>query len=190
VTWYDLLKFLHVSGAAIWVGGATIVQFLGVRATADPSGERLTQFALDVEWIGSRVLTAAAGGTFLLGLGLVWNASFWSFGDDWIVIGLVLFAVTFLAGVGFFSPETGRIGKQIAAEGSRSPAVRARITRLIVLSRIDLVILFLLVFDMAVKPSFDDGWTIVGALIAAGALAIVLVLIGRPSRVEAASAVD
>ena len=111
----------------------------------------------------------------------MWNAAFWSLGDDWIVIGLVLFAVTFLAGFGYFSPEAKRVSKLIEAEGHDSPAVAARIKRLVVLTRIDLVILFLLIFDMSVKPAFSDTWTIVGALVAAAALSALLVLPGSRS---------
>jgi hypothetical protein len=129
-----------------------------------------------VEWVGSRVLTVAAAGAFLSGLGLVWDAPFWNFDDDWILIGLGLFAVTFVAGAAFFGPESGRIAKAAAAQGPSSPEVTARIRRILVLSRIDLVILFLILFDMAVKPSFDDGWTIIGALVVAAALAALLVL--------------
>ena len=66
------------------------------------------------------------------GVGLVVNAAFWDFGDDWIVIGLILFAVTFLAGAVFFGPEAGRVGKLTAAEGPTSPVVQARIRRLLV----------------------------------------------------------
>jgi hypothetical protein len=43
-----------------------------------------------------------------------------------------------------------------------------------VLTRIDLMVLFLIIFDMSVKPSFDDGWTIVGGLAGAAALAALL----------------
>jgi len=181
LTRYDLWLFLHISFAAIWVGGGVIVQFFALRALASGSAERMTTFALDVEWIGSRVLTVAALGAFLSGVGLVWNSRFIDFGDDWIVIALVLFAVTFIAGVGFFGPESGRIAKAAEAQGPSSPEVQARIRRILVLSRIDLVILFLILFDMAVKPSFSDGWTIVGALVVAAVLAALLVLPARRS---------
>ena len=190
LTWYQLLKFLHISTAVVWIGGGAMVQFFGLRALVDRSGRRLAEFATDVEWIASRVLTAAAGATFLLGVGLVWNASFWTFGDDWIVIGLILFAITFVAGVAFFGPESGRVAKLIAAQGGSSPEVQARITRLIVLSRIDLVVLFLIIFDMSVKPSFDDGWVIFGVLVAATILAALLVSVGRPRAVEPTPASD
>jgi uncharacterized membrane protein len=158
-----------------------MVQFFALRALAAGSGERLVQFTADVEWVASRFLTAFSAGAFLTGIALVWNAPFWTLGDDWIVIGLVLFAVTFLAGAAFFGPESGRISKLAAAEGPASPAVQARIRRILVLSRIDLVVLFLIIFDMAVKPTFDDGWTIVGALLVAAALAALLVLPARRS---------
>ena len=45
---------------------------------------------------------------FVTGILLVIDSDFWGFGDDWIVIGLALFAVTFLAGI-FFGPESGRL---------------------------------------------------------------------------------
>ncbi len=185
MTWYQLWKFLHVSFAVTWVGGAAMMQFFALRAHGDGGAERMARFALDVKWIGDRVLIGASLGAFLTGLGLVWNAPFWTIGNDWIVIALVLFAITFLTGALFFGPEAGRIAKQIDAEGAQSPAVQARIRRLLVLSRIDLVVLFLIIFDMVVKPSFSDGWTIVGALVAAAVVAALLVLPARSSFVPA-----
>jgi uncharacterized membrane protein len=134
-----------------------------------------------VQWVGNRVLTVSALGAFLTGLALVWNSDFWGFGDDWIVIGLVLFGVTFLSGALFFGPEAGRIAKAVEAQGPSSPEALARIRRILVLSRIDLVILFLIVFDMAVKPSFSDGWTIIGALAVAAAAAFLFVSPARRS---------
>src|SRR6187397_2045792 len=176
MTWYDFLKFAHIVCAVMWVGGAAMMQFFALRAIAAGTGERLVAVVEDIEWISVRVLIPSSLGAFLLGLGLVWNAAFWTVGDDWIVIGLILFGLTFLAGVGYFSPEAKRVSKLIEAEGHDSPTVAARIKRVIVLSRIDLVILFLIIFDMAVKPSFSDTWTIVGALAAAAALSVLLVL--------------
>jgi uncharacterized membrane protein len=176
VTWYDFWLFLHIGFAVLWVGGSAVTQFYALRAFADGSPARLVQFTQDVQWVGQRVFTLAALGAFLTGLGLVWNADFWDFGDDWIVIGLVLFGVTFLSGALFFGPEAGRITKAIEAEGPTSPEALARIKRILVLSRIDLVVLFLIIFDMAVKPSFSDGWTIVGALVVAVVVAVAFVL--------------
>jgi hypothetical protein len=140
-----------------------------------------------VEWVGTRVFAPASLLAFLSGLGLVLDSDFWGFGDDWIIIGLVLFAVTFLAGLLFFGPESGRIGKLVASEGPASPSAQARIRRILALSRADLVLLFLILFDMAVKPSFDDAWLYVAILVAA-AVAAILVRSGLKAQSAAAAA--
>ena len=85
-----------------------------------------------------------------------------------IVIGLALYATTFLAGLLFLGPEAGRVGK-LTAEGS--PEAGPRTLRLIFFSRLDLALLFLLVYDMAVKPELGDAsffWGVAGAVVAGG----------------------
>jgi uncharacterized membrane protein len=183
VTLYEFLLFVHIAAAVVWVGGGAMIQFFGLRVLAANDPNRLAEFGGDVERIGNRTLVSASLIALLSGFALVWEADFWTIGEDWIVIGLVLFAVTFLAGAGFFGPESGRIKKLIEAQGV--DAAQDRIRRLLVLTRIDLVVLFLLIFDMSVKPSFDDGWTLVGALLVAIALAFAFTapaLRARPSQ--------
>jgi hypothetical protein len=53
-------------------------------------------------------------------------------------------------------PESGRLGK-LEAEGPTSPKVLAKLQRLLALTRADLMLLFLIAFDMSVKPSWGDG---------------------------------
>jgi uncharacterized membrane protein len=188
ITWYTFLLFVHIALAIAWIGGGLMMQFFGIRAIlAGP--ERLAAFGADVEWIGMRVLTPASLLAFVSGILLVFEGP-WSFGDDWIVIGLALFAVTFFAGMLFFGPESGRVGELIQSEGVESPDVQARMARLILFSRLDLVVLFLIVFDMAVKPEFADGGTIAFALAVAAAVAALIAwrsLAGRRPGEEAAA---
>jgi uncharacterized membrane protein len=186
VTWYEFLLYVHISMAVIWVGGGFASQFFALRALRATDPTRLASFAADVEWVGTRIFAPASGLAFVSGIWLVLDSDFWGFGDDWIVIALVLFAVTFLAGMLFFGPESGRISKLVAAEGADSPAAQARIQRILAITRADLVLLFLIVFDMAVKPSFDDVWLYVAILVAAG-VAAVLVRNGLRARPAAAS---
>ncbi len=171
---YEFLLFLHIAAAAVWVGGGAMIQFfaLGVLASRDPN--RLAQFAGEVGRIGNRALVPASLVALLAGFGLVWEGEFVKIGDDWIVIGLILFAITFVAGAAFFGPESGRIKKLIEGEGPAAAA--ARIRRLIVLTRLDLMLLFLIIFDMSVKPSFDDVGALVGAVLAAAALAALITI--------------
>jgi uncharacterized membrane protein len=190
VSRYDVLLFLHIAGAVIWVGGALMMQLFGMRASA-AGGKREAGFLVDVEWIGNRFLAPASFLAFVSGVVMVVDGP-WSFGDDWIVIGLVLFGVTFLAGVAFFGPESKRLANVIAEHGFDSPQAQRRVARLILLTRLDLVLLFLILYDMAVKPGFGDPVTIIVGLAgvsgAAGLVAWRGLAGGAPKRPAAAPA--
>ncbi len=60
MSWYEILLFVHIAMAAIWAGGAVMIQFFALRILA--SGEPVRQVALgaDVEWIGNRLLVPAS----------------------------------------------------------------------------------------------------------------------------------
>jgi uncharacterized membrane protein len=160
--------------AAIWVGGAAMMQFFGLRAIRATDPMRLVDFGGDIEWIGNRVLVPSAALAVLSGVWMVIDSDFWGFGDDWIVIGIALFAITFLAGTFFFGPESGRLGKLVEAEGPTSPKVLARLQRLLALTRADLMLLFLIIFDMSVKPSWGDGSFWIAVLVFAAAAALLV----------------
>lgn len=187
MTWYDFLLFVHVSMAVIWVGGSTIMQFFGLRALRASDPMRLVDLGQDIEWIGSRVLLPASGIAVLSGVLMVVDSDFWGFGDDWILLGILLFAVTFFAGALFFGPESGRLGRLTAAEGPTSPAVQAKLQRLLALTRADLMLLFLIIFDMAVKPEWGDASLWIAVLVFA-ALAVLLVRHGMNARLAVVSA--
>jgi uncharacterized membrane protein len=174
MTWYEFLLFAHIAMAVIWVGGGAMMQFFGLRAINAPDPMRLAQFGQDVEWIGNRVLVPSSLLAVVSGILLVIDSEFWGFGDDWIVIGLLLFAVTFLAGALFFGPESGRLGKLVEAEGPTAPVVQERMRRLLALTRADLMLLFLIIFDMVVKPEWGDAslWIAVLVFAALGALLV------------------
>jgi uncharacterized membrane protein len=169
VSWYALLLFVHISMAIVWIGGAVMMQLFGLRATMSGDPARVATLGQDIEWIANRTFIPASLIAFVTGVLLVVNSDFYGFGDDWIVIALVLYATTFVAGLLFLGPESGRVGKLQAAG---APEAGVRTLRLIMLSRLDLVLLFLIVYDMAVKPSFGDaesiGWGLVGALAVGG----------------------
>jgi uncharacterized membrane protein len=169
MSWFEFLLFAHIAMAVIWVGGALMMQFFGIRATRSADPSRLATLAEDIDWIAKRVFIPASLLAFLTGVLLVIESDFYGFGDDWIVIGLVLYATTFLAGALFLGPESGRIAKLVEAG---SPEAGPRTLRLIMLSRLDNVVLWVLIYDMAVKPDFGDAssilWGVAGAAIAAG----------------------
>jgi uncharacterized membrane protein len=187
LSWYEFLLFFHISMAVIWIGGGAMIQFFALRIMKATDPMRMAEFGQDVEWISTRVFIPASLLAFVSGILLVIESDFWGFGDDWIVIGLILYAITFLAGALLFGPESGRLGKLAQTEGPTAPVVQARMQRLIALTRADLMLLFLIIFDMAVKPAWGDLslWVAIAGF---AVLAGILVRHGLRSRVAAASA--
>ena len=148
---YELLLFLHILMAITWVGGAVATQFFAIRLVNGGSPETQVSFAKSSEWIGMRVFMPASLILLLTGIGLVAEGD-WGFTKFWIVIALVAYLFSFLSGVFFLGPESGRLGRAMEEKGAADPEVQARIKRIFAFSRIELGVLILIVFDMAVKP--------------------------------------
>jgi uncharacterized membrane protein len=151
VTLYLVLKSLHVLAAITWVGGAIMTQAFAIRTLRSGDPERMATFASDVEFIGQRMFTTASLVLLLLGIWMVIIGP-WSFGMTWILFALIVFGGSFALGAGFLGPESGRIGKLMEAQGPSSPEVQRRIRRIFLVSRIELLFLILVVFDMVIKP--------------------------------------
>jgi uncharacterized membrane protein len=95
----------------------------------------------------------------------------WSWGQNWIVFGLISFALSFGLGAAFLGPEGGRIAELIEQEGPDSPTVKARIRRILTFSRCELVVLLTVIWAMVVKPTGQSGWFWAGLVAMALAVA-------------------
>jgi uncharacterized membrane protein len=148
---YELLLFVHVLAAVVWVGGALSLQVLAIRAERSADGGRVANIAREAEWVGSRVFLPSSIVLLLAGIGLTLEGD-WGFTTPWVLLGLIAYGLSALTGSLFLGPESGRIGKMIADVGPQDPDVLARIKRIFLVSRIELVVLLFIVFDMTVKP--------------------------------------
>jgi uncharacterized membrane protein len=157
MTWYTFFKSVHVTAAAVWVGGAMMIQALAFRIVRTGDAKRQADFAKDTEIVGMRLFIPTTWILLLAGIGMMINLD-WSWGQNWVVFGLIAFALSFAVGAGFLGPEGGRIAKTIEREGPGSPAAQARIRRILMVSRCELVILITVVFNMVVKPTGNAGW--------------------------------
>ncbi len=168
---YEIYLTFHVLMAIVWLGGGLAISVLGWRITLTNDGRAMAGFAKQTEWVGLRVFTPASLVLLVLGFLMIHEGG-WSYSSLWIVIGLAGFAVTFLTGLLFLGPEGGKIGKLIDAEGPESPAVKARIRRVLFIARLDLITLYTIAGDMLVKPTGDDVAVLVAGVLVIAALAI------------------
>ena len=174
MSWYEFLLFVHVAAAAVWLGGGFIFQAYGVavRNGADP--REMATFAGRASRVGERVFVPASFLVLLAGVGMMIDGN-WDWGQLWVVFALVIFAASFVSGLFHIAP----MGKKIEQVGPESPEGQELIRKIFTHLRIELVFLFSIVFAMTVKPTFEDGWTV---LLAAGVLAALTAAIVLRSR--------
>jgi uncharacterized membrane protein len=150
---YNTLKFLHVFAAITWVGSGVYAQVLATRVLRENDPEHLGVVARDIGVMGKTLLMPASIAALVFGIALVAYSPAWNFTDTWVLIGFGGIAATIVTGAGFLGPESERLGK-LFAEGhtSAEPDVDLRIRKIVAISRVDLVVLVVVVADMVFKP--------------------------------------
>ena len=158
MSYYEILLFLHVATAIVWLGSGFFLQMLVWRAGATDDRPLLQGVATNSGWMAQRIFIPASLAVLVFGILLTIEGP-WSFGDLWIVLGLAGYAFSFLVGILFLEPE----GKRIAAAMQAGDEARAgfHVGRINTVSRIELVVLYLVVAAMALKPEGGDGLTLV-----------------------------
>jgi uncharacterized membrane protein len=139
--------------------------------------DEIARFAGRAGMLGERMFTPAALIVVLAGVGLMIEGS-WDWGQLWVVFGLVTFAASFVTGLFVITP----LAKKLPVVGPATPEGQEVIRRIFSVLRIDLAYMYAIVFAMVVKPSFDDGWTV---LLAAAILVALTALFLAPLRAEA-----
>ena len=147
---YQLLLFIHIVCAVIWVGGAAYAQLLALRVSRSPDPSELPRLARNIDFIGSRVFGPAAVLLFVAGVGMTLQA--WSFDQTWIAVSVVLWVLSVVTGAAYLAPRVKRAAELFEAEGPTSPAGRELIDRLFLVSRVELVSFAVIIALMTFKP--------------------------------------
>ena len=167
---YELLLFLHISASIIWLGAGFLIAVLVLGAERAGDREKEAGHHRDVAWLAPRLFIPASLSVMILGILLVIDGP-WSFDQLWISLALAGWAASFLLGFLYFRPEGERIGALAEERGPQDPELERRLHRLNVVDRIQLLILFLVLADMVLRPTGDDGGTLItGAAILAVAI--------------------
>jgi uncharacterized membrane protein len=147
---YNILKALHVLLAVTWVGGAIVINILGTRLSKADNPVALAAFAKETEVIGMKVFLPSS--ILILGLG-IWMVAIsgWSFTDLWVIIGIVGIVATAVTGATVLGPRAKKVGEAIEARGMDAE-VEKDIVAILAVSRVDLVVLVIVVLDMVLKP--------------------------------------
>ncbi|MDQ3381993.1 MAG: DUF2269 domain-containing protein [Actinomycetota bacterium] len=172
MTSYEFLLLLHIITVIVWLGAAFTMDLLFLRAERTGNPADLGKTAEFQEWLVPRLFIPFGVLTLVFGVLLVFDGP-WSFGDLWILIGLVGWIAAWGVGFLFLRPHVEKMKKIVMEHGPTSPEAHRQARLLAVVSRVQLLSLFLVVAAMVLKPTSDDPWTLVvlaAILVAAAAV--------------------
>jgi uncharacterized membrane protein len=153
LTWYDWFKAGHVLVAVLWVGGGATLALLALMTLRMNDPIRVAQFAHQAGKVGERLYTPSSLLVLLFGIGLMTNdRSPWDWDMTFVQIALAGWALTFLVGFFYIRPTAAKLAKAIEERGPTDPEAQRLIKNILVVTRIDILILLFIVFDMTAKP--------------------------------------
>jgi uncharacterized membrane protein len=147
---YEILKFVHVLAAIVWVGGALMFHVLAARAGASDDAARVQSLLGESEKLAKTYFMPASITVLVFGVITVLNGDL-GFDHAWILGGIVGIIISIVLGAGILGPTGAKVAGQIQASGLDETA-RAGLAKMRNVSRIDLLILVVVIFLMVVKP--------------------------------------
>jgi hypothetical protein len=148
MSWYSLLKFVHVLLAITAVGSNITYAAWNVRGAMEP--QHLSFALRGIKFLDNRVANPAYGLLLLTGLALVVVGK-WGL-PGWIIAALILFVILIVVAVGFYSRVTTRQIQVLETAGESSPAYQQLAGQARLYGIASLVIALVIVFVMVVKP--------------------------------------
>ena len=150
---YDFLLTVHVLAAVLWVGGGATMHALARRY--QKSGDRAALLAyLGIAGPFAGVFYAALAVIMLIAGLLLVNEpqSGAEFSQAWVSIGLTIWLISFVVGVGYYGRQGKKIGQLAEAEGPEGSGVERAVNQYLLVNSIELTLLVLAVVDMTTKP--------------------------------------
>ncbi len=148
MTWYTLLKFVHVLLAITAVGSNITYAVWNTRGAMEP--QHLSFALKGIKFLDNRVANPSYGLLLITGLTLMFVGN-WGL-RGWIIAALILFAILIVIAAGFYSRVTTRQIQVLETSGESSPAYRQLAGQAQLYGIISGVIALAIVFTMVVKP--------------------------------------
>jgi uncharacterized membrane protein len=153
LTWYEWFKAGHVVAAVLWVGGGATLALYAILTLREQNPAEMASIARKAGLIGERLYSPLSLLVLALGFGLMENGqSPWSYDQFFVIFALAGWGVSAALGIFFLGPEAGRLGKLMPTRPPEDPEIQARIRRILLIARLDVLLLLLIVFDMTAKP--------------------------------------
>ena len=148
---YEILLFVHILAIATWVGGAIMLDVIAEKTIASKDPARVGGLLAQAEVLGQRYFGPASLVTLAAGVWLVIEGS-WGWTEPFVLVGLGGIALTSILGFGPIQASAKRAGQALTASGSITAEVSSALGQVRNFSRLDILLLVVVLFFMTVKP--------------------------------------
>jgi uncharacterized membrane protein len=158
---YDLLVFVHVCGAVVWLGCGVALQLLALKAASGNHTE-MKQAVQTSEWFSQKIFGPAGMITIFAGFTLVGIG--WShLNDIWIIATLIAIAGSFI----LLGVAMKPLIRQLTTSGLSTDTFRWQFQKYLWITQIDLICLLFVLYVMVIKPKQLDAslWSAVAVAV-------------------------
>jgi uncharacterized membrane protein len=143
-----ILKLIHILAAIVWVGGGSLLTIFGVRMVKASAADRIALARQSL--VAGRVFMVSAIVTLAAGLWLVLREDLWGLDQAWISFGFAGILLGAILGPAFYSPQAEKMIGEL--EAGDTAAADARGKRIGMVSSLEVVFLFVVIWAMVYKP--------------------------------------
>jgi uncharacterized membrane protein len=147
----ELLQFLHVAAAIVWVGAGTYAFVLLRRLNAADDRAGITALAAQDHWATMGLVTPAALVVLLAGIGMGLVRDSFDWGAPWISIGFLGVIVSLGLRHGVIRPGLERLATATDSGGSATGGDAGAVRRVTMFGAIDLAVLYIAVYAMSTR---------------------------------------
>ena len=146
---YELIVFVHILSAMVWVGGGLFAQFTMAHLRSNGGDATVADYLIGLEWAENRVFGLSSGLVFITGVTMVALSEAWTFSQLWVIVALTLFIVD-AAIQGIWG---GRALKDLRhAYESDAAGISGPLKRVVTVNNVDTVLVLVILSMMVFKP--------------------------------------
>lgn len=151
-SFFTLFKFVHVTAAIFWIGGAGTLAILNARLAREADRVVLAALLRQANFFGRAILGPAAALTLIAGIATAASVGF-DFGALWITWGFIGVLGSMLLGATLIRGANVRLGEIALSTEPGDPRLSALQRRIGTLNLINILLLLSTVGAMIFKPT-------------------------------------
>jgi len=148
---YEVLKFVHVMAAIVWIGGATFHIYASTQLAGASSTVEL-RWAEVGEASGQHYYMPASVVTLLAGVGMVLATDTIGFGEAWILLGFAGIVASAVIGAVFIERASRDMAVELQSDVPDPGELAGLASRIRTLSLVDVSFLTVVVWAMVARP--------------------------------------